>query len=120
VTKQLPGHGEFAYGHRKKASVAETLADEIKRRTGEESHSQSYSIFSSARCRVGAPVMACDFGQSAITQPIPSETRTRPILIMLIMLAPRLMPRQPFANGGAKKTGGRRILITWIDPATRI
>jgi hypothetical protein len=53
VTKQLPRHGEFAYGHRKKASVAETLADEIKRRTGEESHSQSYSysIFSSARCR---------------------------------------------------------------------
>jgi hypothetical protein len=25
-----------AYGHRKKASVAESLADEIKRRTGEE------------------------------------------------------------------------------------
>jgi hypothetical protein len=55
VTKQLPGHGEFAYGHRKKASVAETLADEIKRRTGEES---TFSVlflfdllFSTVPCR---------------------------------------------------------------------
>ena len=34
---QLQEYGEpDAYGHRKKASVAESLADEIKRRTGEE------------------------------------------------------------------------------------
>ena len=34
---QIREYGEpDAYGHRKKASVAESLADEIKRRTGEE------------------------------------------------------------------------------------
>ena len=34
---QVQEYGEpDAYGHRKKASVAESLADEIKRRTGEE------------------------------------------------------------------------------------
>jgi hypothetical protein len=64
--------------------------------------------------------MACDFGQSAITQPIPSETRTRPIFDHVDSAFSATHAAAAIANGGAKKTGGRRILITWIDLATRV
>jgi hypothetical protein len=65
--------------------------------------------------------MAGDFAQSAITQTIPSETRTRPILIILILLSPRLMPRgSHLQTRGQKGPAVAGFLITWIDLAKRI
>jgi hypothetical protein len=55
--------------------------------------------------------MACDFGQSAITQPIPSETRTRPIFDHVDSAFSATHAAAAICKRRGKKTGGRRVLI---------
>jgi 6-phosphofructokinase 1 len=98
---QVQEYGEpDAYGHRKKASVAESLADEIKRRTGEETIASDLTY----DLRSGDPdfidkLIASTFGTMALDAVLAGESGLMSALVdgrydLVPMPDPKLGPRR--------------------------